>query len=51
MQDLERRSVKNDKNTKLWDRYVDDVLPIVKSDHIDNLLKTIKTYTDHTELQ
>ena len=46
MQDLERRSIHNDGNIKLWDRYVDDVLSIIKTHHIDNLFKTINTTTD-----
>ena len=46
MQDLERRSVKNHKDIKLWDRYVDDVLFIAKTHHIESLLKTINSTTD-----
>ena len=41
MQDLERRSINNDRNKKLWDRYVDAVLSFIKTHHIDNLFKTI----------
>ena len=46
MQDLERQSVESDKDIKLWDRYVDDVLSIAKTHHIENLLKTINSTTD-----
>ena len=46
MQDLERRSINNDGNVKLWNRYVDDVLSVIKTHHIDSLFKKINTTTD-----
>ena len=41
MQDLERKAVTNNNDIKTWDRYVNDVLAIVKKDKVDNILHTI----------
>jgi hypothetical protein len=46
MQDLERQALANNKNVKLWDRYVDDVMSIAKTHHIENLFHTINNTTD-----
>ena len=43
MQDLERQALANNKNVKLWDRYIDDAMSIAKTHHIENLFHTINT--------
>ena len=45
MQDLQHQALANN-NVKLWDRYIDDVLSIVKTHHIVKLFYTISNVTD-----
>ena len=44
MQDLECQALLND--TLLWNRFVDDVLSIIKTQHIKTLFDTIKNITN-----
>ena len=46
MQDLEHQVLLNNTEVKLWDRYVDDVFSIVKTQHIRTLFDTINNITD-----
>ena len=46
MQDLERQALLNDTDVKLWNRFVDDVLSIIKTQHIKTLFDTINNITN-----
>ena len=46
MQDLERQALLNDTEVKLWNRYVDDILSIIKTKHIKTLFDTINNITN-----
>ena len=46
MQDLERKVFSENNNIKLWNRYVDDVFAITKTERIDELYRTIDTTTE-----
>ena len=46
MQDLENQTLTNDRNIKLWDRYVDDTFSIIKTHHIKKVFDTINNTTD-----
>ena len=47
MQDLEKRSVTDNKDIKTWKQYVDDVLATVKKDKTDDILHTINNTTEN----
>ena len=47
MQDLEKRSVTDNKDIKTWKRYVDDVLATVKKDKTDDILHAINNTTEN----
>ena len=47
MQDLEKRSVTSNANNWTWDRYVDDVLAMVKKDKTEDILHTINNTTNN----
>ena len=46
MQDLERQALLHDTKVKLWNRFVDDVLSIIKTQHIKTLFNTINNITN-----
>ena len=47
MQDLEKRSVTDNKDIKTWKRYVDDVLATVKKGKTDDILHSINNTTEN----
>ena len=49
MQDLEKRSVTSNANIRTWDRYVDDVLAMVKKNKTEDILHTINNTTNNVK--
>ena len=47
IQDLETRTIADNKDITFWKRYVDDVFAIVKTEKLNNTLQTINTTTDN----